>query len=92
MFNKAALSDPGQYPYELGWIFVDERFRRMGMARALTAKLVHATGDSPVYATSRVGNGGMHKALLDAGFQQAGQTYAGRRKGEQLQVFLKPAR
>ena len=92
VFNKAALSDPGRYPYELGWIFVDEHFRKMGMARALTSKLVHAAGDSPVYATSRVGNGGMHKALLDAGFQQAGQPYAGRRKGEQLQVFLKPAR
>lgn len=92
VFDKAALADPERYPYELGWIFVDERFRSMGMARALTAKLVHGLEDSPVYATSRVDNEGMHKALVGAGFHQAGQPYAGRRRGERLQVFLKPAR
>lgn len=92
VFDKAALPDPGRYPYELGWVFVDERFRSLGIARALTARLVNALEDMPVYATSRANNVGMHKALLGAGFRQAGQPYAGRRRGEQFRVFLKPAR
>ena len=56
VFAKAGLSDPGRYPYELGWVFVEERFRGLGIARRLTAKLVQCREESPVYATSRVDN------------------------------------
>lgn len=92
IFEKAGLADPGHYPYELGWVFVEERFRGVGMARALTVKLVQGLADWPVYATSRVNNPGMHRALVDAGFKLAGTPYPGRRKGEQIQLFLKGAR
>ncbi|WP_258504168.1 hypothetical protein [Variovorax sp. S12S4] len=91
MFDKAGLSDAAHYPYELGWIFVEERFRRMGMAGALTTCLVHGLEEWPVYASSRTNNKGMHKALVNAGFRQVGQHYPGRRTGEEFQVFLKPA-
>jgi hypothetical protein len=90
IFKRPLCLTQEAYPYELGRVFVDERFRRMGMARALTARLVRGLA-SPVYATSRVNNEGMHKALVGARFQQAGEPYAGRHRCERFQVFLRPA-
>jgi len=89
VFAKASLADPGRFPYELGWVFVEERHRGMGVATALVSELGQRLGDRRAYATSRVDNENMHRSLARAGFKPAGAPYPSTRKGETLQVFLR---
>lgn len=89
VFSKAGLADPGRFPYELGWVFVNERYRRMGLSTALVSELARCLGDTSAYATSRVDNESMRRSLVKAGFKPAGVPYPSARKGESLQVFLR---
>ncbi len=89
VFAKAGLGDPGRFPYELGWVFVDERYRRKGISTALVSALAQRLGDAPAYATTRVDNEGMHRSLAMEGFKPAGMPYPSTRKGDHLQVFLR---
>jgi predicted GNAT family N-acyltransferase len=61
------------YPFELGWVVVDEAFRRMGHGRTLVGHALDQLGARGVYATTK--SDGMRAMLPDFGFCPLGDAY-----------------
>jgi GNAT superfamily N-acetyltransferase len=77
------------FPFELGYVFITENYRRRGLSRRLVQKALAAADDSGVFATSRSDNTGMHATLHNCGFSKAGKPYADR--DQLIQLFLRHA-
>ena len=78
------------YPFELGWIFVDETFRRKGLSRAMCEALLALVSDSGIFATTRIDNEAMGRSLERLGFGRAGTPYKSLRGQYSLQLWLRP--
>ncbi len=81
----------GEYPFELGWVFVMPSARGRRFSLDLTRAAVAAAGSFGVFATSRTDNVAMHATLAKCGFLPAGVHYASDRGNHQLQVFVRHA-
>jgi predicted GNAT family N-acyltransferase len=84
VFAKAKVLDPGRYPYELGWAFVEEEHRGARLGRALVESLCEKLGEARAYATSLDDNERMHAALMKAGFVRVGEPYPSTRPKKKL--------
>lgn len=89
VFRKAKVADPGRYPYELGWLFVEDGHRGKGLASELTFALTDRLGDAKAYATSLTTNSRMHNTLKKAGFKRVGEQYESSRAGLELALFVR---
>lgn len=89
VFEKAGVADPGRYPFELGWLFVEEDHRGKGLSLKLVDALCASVESAGKYATSHISNVMMHRTLERAGFQRVGSVFAGRRSQKDLLLFTK---
>lgn len=90
VFKKAAATPRhGEYPLELGWVFVLPSARGKGYSKALVKAAVAHAGSARVFATSRTDNTYMHASLLEASFIKHGNDYASQRGTHQLSLFLR---
>jgi RimJ/RimL family protein N-acetyltransferase len=77
-------------PYELGYVFIDPAFQGKGLSHLLVAEaLRHAVGQA-VFATARTDNPAMRSALVRAGFEATGNSYAGRDR-RMLGLLIRPS-
>ncbi len=88
--SGVALS-PGNFPYELGWVYVQPMARGKGLALALSRAALNAAQDHGVFATSRTDNEAMHRTLARLGFALAGSSFPSGRKAHEIQVFVRHA-
>jgi predicted GNAT family N-acyltransferase len=72
---KAQFELPGEaWPFELGWVFIQDDRRGKGLSYDIVDCALDDFND-PIFATTRADNLGMHKPLLAAKFEQAGDCY-----------------
>jgi GNAT superfamily N-acetyltransferase len=89
VFRKSGCGlEPTKFPIELGWVMVDEGFRRRGHGRRLIESLLRSLNNS-VYTTSRTTNEDMHGLLGACGFEQAGGAWKSERGAYQLLLHVK---
>lgn len=89
VFRKAkATEKPADYGLEVGWIFVDEGFRRNGYSRHLFEAVLKLAGESPVFATTREDNDPMRRTTSHCGMKECGQAYASDREEGQHNLVL----
>ena len=91
VFAKAGVSNPSDFPLELGWVFVVPERRGQGLSNGLVESGV-AGVETGVFATSWVDNAAMHSGLRRYGFEQAGQPYESERSERKLLLFVRPGR
>lgn len=80
--------DSSRYPWELGWVFVHPNGRGRGLSSRVCAHLMEYANGDGVFATLRVINTPMHRALCGAGFVQSGSEWVSSENGDKLMLFL----
>ena len=93
IFNKAgSMLNPADYPYELGWIFLDEAHRRKGQMTRLIDKLLPAANGSALFSTTRTSNEIMREMLFQMRFLEEGVAYKSEQNPEdKLNLFIRTA-
>lgn len=75
VFRKSESKlEPEQFAVELGWVMVEEEFRRRGLGRRVMDALLGSLNQN-VYTTSRSTNEPMHALLTAYGFAHAGNRW-----------------
>ncbi len=89
IFRKAkAAENSADYGLEVGWIFIDEDFRRRGYSRHLLEAALKLARGSPVFVTTREGNVAMRKTISHCGMRESGGAYASDREEGQHTLVL----
>ena len=91
--NAKSEANPKEYPFELGWIFLQPNHRKKGqMARLLDQLMPLAKGQN-VFATTRSANDLMHEVLLQMDFRVDGEAYSSEQQPDQtLRLFIRPGK
>lgn len=91
VFKKAeSLLDPASYPYELGWIFLDQAHRKKGQMTRLIKELLPASKGAALFATTRASNEVMQEMLSQLKFLQNGVEYQSEQSpDDMLKLFVK---
>lgn len=92
VFKRAKSSeDAADFPYELGWLFVVEKFRGRGLSRQLAETALKLAGGKGVYATTRVDNCPMCRTNTRLEFKRSGEPYRTTRHGRSdwLSLFVR---
>lgn len=76
------------YPFELGYVFVQEAARGNGLAHKLVATAVRQARGTQVFATVRADNLGMLRTLDRDAFLQVGVEYPGRNQGTSIRLLV----
>lgn len=84
-----ALSE-ADFPFELGWIYVEQEARG-GASRALCEALLPFAEGRGVFATSRANNPWMHATLLALGFARVGTEWPSGQHAANLALFTRAA-
>jgi len=80
VFSNAGIPDlEDTFQYELGWVYVEQEYRKYGVGYQMVHNLLQNSG---IFATVRQGNMGMQAILYRCGFRRVGNPYKGR--GEYL--------
>ncbi len=79
---------PEDFSVELGWLMVDEQFRRRGYGRQVMDGLLGSLGQN-VYTTSRSTNKPMHGLLAAYGFRLGGKPWRSERGPYDLVLHVK---
>ncbi len=87
--NAKANRSACEYPFEVGWVVVDDHHRGKGLSRILVEATLTAAGDVSVFATSASSREPMHRTLRRLGFVQAGEPYLSRRRNSDLLLFVR---
>lgn len=77
------------FPYELGWVFIATEARGNGYAHPLSQAALALAGVHGVFATSRIDNVAMHRALAKLGFVVSGSAYPSNQGGHYVQLFTR---
>ncbi len=93
VFRKAGSElSPKDYPYELGWIFLDVPHRRKGQMTRLIEGLLPIAQDSGLFATTRTSNNIMRDVLTQLNFSQEGVEYKSEMDPQQwIELFVRAA-
>jgi GNAT superfamily N-acetyltransferase len=97
LLGIAAIKNPlggyriAQFPFELGWVFVEPSARGNGHSRTLVRYALAPLAHTGVFATSRSDNAPMHRTLAAFGFTAEGKTYPSTREKYALRLFVRPA-
>jgi predicted GNAT family N-acyltransferase len=90
VFTKAkSTSNPANYQFELGWVFVSPAARGKRLASKLVETLVCSLNGASAYATSRVDNEYMHSALARCAFHPVGNSYTSQLNEPEIQLFIR---
>lgn len=92
VFKRAKSSEnAADFPYELGWLFVVEKFRGQGLSRELAEAALKLAGGKGVYATTRVDNCPMCRTNTRLEFKRSGEPYRTTRYGRSdwLSLFVR---
>lgn len=89
VFNNAKSKHaPEDFPYELGWVYIEQDHRKQGHSFPLVEKvLAHAEG-SNVYATSRKTQTIMHRTLCKCRFVIEGDPWRSSPRDDELLLFI----
>ena len=82
---------PAQFPFELGWVFVEPSARGKGHSHTLVRYALAPLAHTGVFATSRIDNAPMHRTLAVFGFTAQGKAYPSTRESYVLKLFIRPA-
>ena len=77
------------YPFELGYLFVQEDVRGNGLALRLAAAAVDQARGTQAFATVRADNLGMLRTLNRAAFLHVGAEYPGRNRGTSIRLLVR---
>lgn len=88
--SKMALN-AGEFPFELGWVFILPSARDRKLSPPLCRPLVAASKGSGIFATSRTNKGSMHRTLEKLDFARAGSEWPSKENDGNLALFLKHA-
>jgi hypothetical protein len=80
--------DPKLFPLELGWVHILPIARMQGHSLPLCRAVVDAAAGRGIFATSRVDNQGMHRALANLGFERVGKEWPSRQNQADLALFV----
>lgn len=87
--NAKSVSNPKQYPFELGWIYLKEEHRSKGQMTRLLRELMPLADGKGVFATTRTNNTIMRDMLIQIHFKENGDEYFSKlRPDETLNLFL----
>jgi predicted GNAT family N-acyltransferase len=91
VFKKAASPAAFiDYPFEIGWIVVDQRYQGQQLSGQLIDAALGAVSGARIYATTRANNTRIHRVLKTRGFVRNGKPYAsGQHEGEDIVLYLK---
>lgn len=83
---------PGDYPFELGWIYIAPKHRGKGKTEPLIKAAMDSLDRAPVFATTRENNQRMHHVLKKTGFVRSGVPYVSQQDVRQnIVLFLRNA-
>jgi predicted GNAT family N-acyltransferase len=90
--NAGSALNSAAYPYELGWIYLQEAHRKKGQMGRLLTELMLVTRNRPVLSTTRVSNEIMQAILKEWGFEKEGNPYPSvQQPSEMVQLYLRSA-
>ena len=90
VFNKAlTYLNPSKYIFELGYVFVESRYRNQKLASILCAELMNKFKNEHLFSTTRTDNLGMQSILHTLGFEPSGKSYLSLSKTKLLQLYLR---
>jgi GNAT superfamily N-acetyltransferase len=90
VFQKSKSPDsPGEFGFEIGWIFIEEEFHRRGYSRAILENLIKLAGNANVYLTTREDNVPMRKTSERLSFKQSGSAYQSDKGDHRLVLFTR---
>lgn len=90
VFAKSkATETPDRFPYEVGWVAIDEKHRGRKLSRVLVATVLSRSEGRNVFATSATAREFMHRTLMHFGFVQHGQPYPSSQRNEELLLFIR---
>ena len=91
VFKKAGVPEAAKaFQLELGWVYVPPEHRRQGYSRVLSVAAMSQTGRQPAFATTRLDNVAMHRALENVGFRRLGDSWrSDRGKKPRLVLYTK---
>ncbi len=81
----------GDFPLELGWVFILPGSRRKGLSITLCRPLVSAAKGQGIFATSQTDNLGMHRTLVKLDFLRIGDEWPSQQRSGSLALFTKNA-
>jgi predicted GNAT family N-acyltransferase len=88
--RKSGIELPSdRFPFELGWVFVDEAFRGRHLSRNLVACALDFIDDVGIFATSRADNANMHRTMNHFGFEAQGRDFHSDGGDYQLRLFVR---
>ncbi len=82
--------NPADFVVELGWVMVEQGFRRRGFGRRVLDALLGSLAQN-VYTTSRSTNTDMHELLTAYGFEVRGAPWRSERGPYDLVLHVKRA-
>ncbi len=90
VFQKAETSDPAaNFPYELGWIVVKEKFRGHRLSHRLVDTALRTIEKAGAYATVRLSNEPMRRTLIRYGFRPEGTHFRSTRGPYDLALYVR---
>ncbi len=90
VFRKAeTILRPDLFTIEFGWVVTRDGFRRRGLGRRLSERLVKRTGTKNLFATTRTDNRSMQAILESLGFEPAGKPFSGAGDGYLLRLWVR---
>lgn len=90
VFKKSQVPErSGSFGYELGWIFVSNNHRGIGLSHSLVSVALKSIDGAPIFATTRSDNNSMKHVLTKAGFVICGDEYpSSQNVGAKLNLFV----
>jgi predicted GNAT family acetyltransferase len=86
IFKSAGIAhDADKYEFEVGWAYTEPLHRGRGICTTLLREIIEKFEAESFYATSKIGNTGMHKILERLEFKRIGTPYNGRK--DLIQLF-----
>ena len=90
VFSKAlTYLNPSKYIFELGYVFVESRYRNQKLASILCAELMNKFKNEHLFSTTRTDNLGMQSILHTLGFEPSGKSYLSLSKTKLLQLYIR---
>jgi len=91
VFKKAkATLDPSRFTKEIGWVFVDNTYRRQHIGSRLVHDILRFAGEVDMFATTRANNDAMQSILVEYGFCENGAPYQSEDEDRhELKLFIK---
>lgn len=90
VFKKACADNCAAYEFELGWLYVSEAMRGLGLGRELLSAILDTLRNDTCFATTRADNVAMHSLFSEFGFTKLGSPYRSEEGDYHLVLYVKP--